>query len=69
MSKVSLSGQEFDYLKDLCACEVGKGLMVQKDDKRVVSSLVRKNLAWTLSSVFTVCIATDEGRAFLSPAA
>lgn len=68
MSKISLTGQEFDYLKDLCACEPGKGLMVQKDDKRLVSALVRKGLAWTVSSVFTVCIATDEGRAFLFPA-
>jgi hypothetical protein len=64
-----LKPAELRYLQDLCSCEDGKGLMVHRDDKKIVSSLVRKGLAWTLASVFTVCIATDEGRKLMAHAA
>lgn len=62
----TVNNSELQHLRDLCSCEQGKGLVVSKNDKRLVSSLVRKGFAWTLASVFTVCIATDAGRDFVA---
>lgn len=59
---IKLNAEERDYLKSLLQCETGKGLMVAKTEKKVVNSLVRKGLAWTVASIFTVCIVTDKGR-------
>lgn len=59
---IVLRKEEKDYLKSLLQCEEGKGLRVAADEKKIVRSLCNKGLAWTLSSVFTVCIATDKGR-------
>jgi hypothetical protein len=64
----TLSDQERRLLTACCECEEGKGVPVGKEWKRVANSLTRKGLAWTLSSIFTVCIATDAGRAALSKA-
>lgn len=57
-----LSQAEIEILQQLCECEPGKGLRVPDHSKRIVNSLVRKGLAWTLESIFRVAIATDEGR-------
>jgi hypothetical protein len=62
----SLTSDELKLLTACCECESGKGVPVGKEWKKVASSLTRKGLAWTLASVFTVCIATDEGRALLA---
>lgn len=59
---VKLTAPEKDFLKSLLQCAEGKGLIVQRDERKIVNSLVRKGLAWTASSVFTVCIVTDAGR-------
>lgn len=61
-----LTGQELELLTACCECEPGKGIPVAKEWKKVASSLTRKGLAWTLASFFTVCIATDEGRALIT---
>lgn len=62
----SLNSDELKLLTACCECEPGKGVPVGKEWKKVASSLTRKGLAWTLASVFTVCIATDKGREFLA---
>lgn len=57
-----MKSREERYLRELAACEEGKGLLVTKGEKRIVSALVRKGYAFTLASVFEVAIITDEGR-------
>jgi len=68
MDNVKLTSDELDLLTAACRCEGGKGVMVPKELKRAASGLVRKGLAWTVASIFTVCIATDDGRAAISKA-
>lgn len=63
---VKLTDKERKLLAACCECAEGMGVPVGREWKRVASSLTRKGLAWTLASVFTVCIATDAGRAALA---
>lgn len=67
-TKSTLTEKELKLLTACCQCEDGKGVPVGKEWKRVAASLTRRGLAWTLSSIFTVCIATDKGRAFIAKA-
>ena len=65
---VKLSDAERRLLSVLAKCEPGKGIALARESKRTGSSLIRKGFAWSLSSIFTVLVATDEGRAALARA-
>ena len=62
---IKLNENERHLLRTCCRCDDEKGVPVAREWRRVAASLTRKGLAWTMSSVFMVCIATDEGRAFI----
>ncbi len=66
MATKNLTADEAELLKACCECEPGKGVPLPREFKRAATGLIRKGFAWTLSSVFTVCIATDEGRTFMA---
>jgi hypothetical protein len=67
MSKtITLNAQEHKLLDACCNCADGKGVPVGKEWKKVARSLNRKGLAWTMESIFMVCIATAEGRQFMA---
>lgn len=61
-NELKLNGDERNMLAECCACEDGKGILVNKVARKVARSLTRKGLTYTLESVFMVCIATAKGR-------
>ncbi|EHK56851.1 hypothetical protein [Allomesorhizobium alhagi] len=67
-AKMKLNPQEKRLLAACCGLPEGKGVPVGQEWKKVARSLTRKGLAWTMESIFMVCIATDEGRAVLAEA-
>lgn len=62
----TLNANELKLLKACCECEAGKGIPVGREWRKIAGSLSRKGLAWTVESVFMVCIATEAGRALLN---
>lgn len=63
---VKLNADERRLLSACCGCKEGKGVPIPREYRKAAGSLTRKGLAWTMESIFMVCIATDAGRAFLS---
>lgn len=63
---MKLTADEHKLLKACRDCEKGKGVPVGREWRKVAKSLTRKGLAWTMESVFMVCIITEAGRAALS---
>lgn len=62
---MNLTSNETRLLDACCRQPNGKGVPVGKEWRKVASSLTRKSLAYTIESVFMVCIATPAGRAAL----
>lgn len=63
---MKLTSDERKLLTACCECEPGKGVAIGPEWKKAANGLTRKGLAWTMASIFRVCIATEAGRQALT---